>query len=364
MTLTIYVAATGQNVGKTAVCLGLFSKLKKKFAKVGFIKPVGQKHVTLDGVAVDKDVALFKSHFHLDESARLMSPVVFTPGFTKKVLDNKVALTSLEEAIIEAHKELSKTCDAILIEGTGHVGVGSIAGLSCARVAKILEAKTILVAKGGIGSTLDEISLNKALLEAEGVQLSGIVVNKVLDSKKREVLKYLKKGLKKWDLPILGCVPYAPFLATPTMHDYAFLFKEPLLAGESRRFYHFADRMLAVGPIAWLQKQFKKKQLIIASASREELVCSILAHYEKKPEVGLILTGSMPPAASMLELVRKADIPTLYVNMPSYFALEKITSFVTKFQPEDSAKTLAAIKAIAGHLDVNSICQIQKKKLS
>lgn len=361
---TIYVGATGQNVGKTAVCLGLFSKLKKKFSKVGFIKPVGQRHVMLEGIAVDKDVALFKSHFHLDENAADMSPVVFTQGFTKKVLDQKVTSASLEKAIIKAHKELSKTCDAILIEGTGHMGVGSVADLSCARVAKILNAKTILVAKGGIGSTLDEIAVNKALLESESVELSGVVINKVLDSKKREVLKYLKKGLKKWDLPVVGCVPYAPFLATPTMHDYAFLFKEPLLAGESKRFCHFTDRMLAVGPIGWLQKQFKKNQLIITSAAREELVCAILAYYEKKPDIGLILTGSMPPAASMLELVRKADIPTLYVNMPSYFALEKITSFVTKFQPEDSAKTLAAIKAIAGYLDVSTICQIPKKKLS
>eukprot|EP00957_Ditylum_brightwellii_P186925 14234890-Ditylum_brightwellii.AAC.1 len=40
----IYVAATKQHVGKTSVSLALVSGLKKRFGKVGFIKPVGQQH--------------------------------------------------------------------------------------------------------------------------------------------------------------------------------------------------------------------------------------------------------------------------------------------------------------------------------
>ena len=40
----IFVAATGQNVGKTTVCLGLIAALKKKFPQLGFMKPVGQQH--------------------------------------------------------------------------------------------------------------------------------------------------------------------------------------------------------------------------------------------------------------------------------------------------------------------------------
>ena len=39
----IFVAATKQHVGKTSVSLSLMSGLKKRFKKVGFIKPVGQE---------------------------------------------------------------------------------------------------------------------------------------------------------------------------------------------------------------------------------------------------------------------------------------------------------------------------------
>ena len=43
----IYVAATKQHVGKTTTSLALMAGLQKRFPKVGFIKPVGQQHVTV-----------------------------------------------------------------------------------------------------------------------------------------------------------------------------------------------------------------------------------------------------------------------------------------------------------------------------
>ena len=67
----IFVAATRQHVGKTTVSLALMSGLKKRFGRVGFIKPVGQQHITLTDehgrdLRVDKDVQVLKEYFQLD----------------------------------------------------------------------------------------------------------------------------------------------------------------------------------------------------------------------------------------------------------------------------------------------------------
>jgi len=54
----IFIAATKQHVGKTSVSLAMVSGLKKRFAKVGFIKPVGQEHVlvkTSEGIEFKVD---------------------------------------------------------------------------------------------------------------------------------------------------------------------------------------------------------------------------------------------------------------------------------------------------------------------
>ena len=93
----LFVAATKQHVGKTTASLALTSGLKKKFDKVGFIKPVGQQHVnvlsdeTNESLRVDKDVCLVREHFHLDHlDYRYMSPVIIPQGYTKDYIDGKI----------------------------------------------------------------------------------------------------------------------------------------------------------------------------------------------------------------------------------------------------------------------------------
>lgn len=58
----VYVAATRQHVGKTSTCLGLLQGLTSRLEDIGFLKPVGQQSVLVDGGAlrVDKDVAVAK----------------------------------------------------------------------------------------------------------------------------------------------------------------------------------------------------------------------------------------------------------------------------------------------------------------
>ena len=126
MSKGFFIAATGQNVGKTTTCLGLLAGLKKRYKPVGFLKPVGQEHVeTINGHLVDKDVVLFKEHFDLGDSYPEMSPVLFPKGFTRDYLDGKIKRQDLIVKIEHAWKALSDRHDLVIVEGTGHTGVGS-----------------------------------------------------------------------------------------------------------------------------------------------------------------------------------------------------------------------------------------------
>ena len=136
----LFVAATGQNVGKTTTCLGLLAGLKKKFKSVGFMKPVGQEHIeTETGVHVDKDVVLFKTHFKLHDPYEEMSPVLFPRGFTRDYLDGKIDRQDLIGKITDSFKKVTSRNGMTVIEGTGHTGVGSIVDLNNAQVASLLK---------------------------------------------------------------------------------------------------------------------------------------------------------------------------------------------------------------------------------
>src|SRR3989338_5563351 len=124
---SIFIAATGQNVGKTTICLGVIAALNQRFSKVGFIKPVGQRHQTIEpGIEVDKDVRLFKMHFNMASDWKDMSPVIIPSGFTRRYLDGEMCENQMLKKIIESYSRIESQHDYTIVEGTGHVGVGSI----------------------------------------------------------------------------------------------------------------------------------------------------------------------------------------------------------------------------------------------
>ena len=66
----LYLAATGQNRGKTTAALGLLDGFVGAGLRTGFFKPVGQRTVIEDGEPADEDAVLMKETFGLPESYR------------------------------------------------------------------------------------------------------------------------------------------------------------------------------------------------------------------------------------------------------------------------------------------------------
>lgn len=356
----VFVASTGQNVGKTTTCLGLLSGLKKLYPRVAFMKPVGQEHVeTETGLHVDKDVILFKEHFGLGCPYEEMSPVLFPPGFTKKILEGEVDGKELSEKISRSFNTLKNSHDFVLVEGTGHVGVGSIANLNNAQVASMLDLSVILVAPGGLGSAFDELALNKTLCEKHGVHVAGVILNRVMPDKRAMVIDYMTKGLARWNIPLLGCIPFDPFLSNPTMKDFEILFKTLLFSGEKHRLRHFQHTRLVATSIEDYRDLIVKSQLIITPANREDIILATLSrHWNLKTsnenddlEAGLILTGDDAPSPLIMEQLKSAGIPAIYAPVSSYTAMKMITSYTAKIRREDLPKVKEAIDVVEKHID-------------
>ena len=80
MTQNVFIAATRQNDGKTMSSLGLISALKNRFGKVGFMKPVGQRYIEVDGHKIDEDSVLVEKVCGLDCRLADMSPIAEGAG--------------------------------------------------------------------------------------------------------------------------------------------------------------------------------------------------------------------------------------------------------------------------------------------
>ena len=360
----IFVAATGQNVGKTTICLGLIAGLRKRFSSVGFIKPIGQQHVTVyEGLKVDKDAVLFHEHFSLSTLYEDMSPLIIPPGFTRSFLSGEMDTTKMEERIVSAFDHVSQDNQYTIVEGTGHVGVGSIIGLSNAKVASLLGLEMVIIAQGGLGSAYDELCLNIELCQRYNIPIRGVILNRVIDEKRDMILNYFPKALARHGIPLLGCIPYNAFLNTPTMEDFENHFNTKMLAGQQYRYRHFRENRLVAGSLEAFTAEEHPKELIITPASRDDIIRAILSRHNQalqareNHKVGLLLTGRQAPNADTLEYIRNSDIPTIYAPVCSYTAMKQITSFTAKIRKEDTHKVAAAISLVERHIDFERLCQ-------
>src|SRR4030095_16597116 len=182
ITPRLFVAATQQNDGKTTTALGLFAALRKRLGRIGFIKPVGQRFVEVEGQRIDEDSVLIDQTFGVQTPLETRSPIAVEPDVTRKYIENQNN-EFLVRRIQNSFDRAAWEKDFVIVEGTGHAGVGSVFDLSNARVASLLESRVVLVVKGGIGRSIDEIALNKALFDKEGVEVVGVIINKLLPDK-------------------------------------------------------------------------------------------------------------------------------------------------------------------------------------
>src|SRR5438093_8498156 len=212
----VFIAATRQNDGKTTVSLGLIAALQQRYPRVGYIKPVGQRFVEIAEQKIDEDIVLMDSVYQLNCPLVDMSPIAVEPDFTRKYLQSSNN-EALVKKIQKAFDRVAWEKDFVLCEGSGHAGVGSVFDLSNAQVAKILDAKVIIVTGGGIGKPIDEVSLNQALFEKEGVEIIGVIINKVVGAKRDYVSDFARRGLKRKGLELLGVIPHEQFLCNPPM---------------------------------------------------------------------------------------------------------------------------------------------------
>ena len=359
----VFIAATGQHVGKTTTCLGILSGLKKRFSSVGFLKPVGQEKVQVDeGFDVDKDAVLFKEYFNMQNSYTEMSPVLCPQGFTRDFLDEKVTHERLLQRVHDSWNTLSQQHDFVLVEGTGHVGVGSLFELNNARVAKELGIDVVIIATGGIGSAFDELCLNIQMCSSLGVQVKGVILNKVFDSKRDMILDYFPKALKRFNIPLLGCIPYVPFLLQPSMRDFEVLFKTKLLCGTMHRYRHFQEMRLQAGSLESFIEEMNPNHLIITPACREDIIIAMVGkhmrmQYEENIdyEGGLILTGQNAPRDELLQRITNVNIPILYAPLCSFDVMKMITSFTAKIRQEDTEKVARAIDVVEKHVDFEAL---------
>jgi len=360
VTKRVFIAATRMNDGKTTASLGLFEALKKQHPRIGFIKPVGQRFVEIEGEKIDEDSVLMDQRHRMDIPLVEMSPVAVEPDFTRRFLSGGVANDALVRRIEKAFDRCAWEKDFVIIEGTGHAGVGSVFDLSNARVASILKSKVILVTLGGVGRPVDEVALNKALFDSMGVEVIGVIVNKALSEKIDMVADFCRRGFKRLGLELLGVIPNQLTLTQPTVGQVCEVLKGEFLNGDRNRNARVSRVVIGAMQPQHVLENCDKGVLIITTGDRDDLILEVLSDCARGSDTrervaGIVLTRDITPPKNILELVGKTDIPLILSGEGIYAVASKVHDMTVKTTASDTDKIELIEQIFAKHVSVEKI---------
>jgi len=338
----IFIAATGQHCGKTTISLSLMHLARKKYDRVGFVKPIGPKCIEYNGLTMDMDAAMMASVYSLNSDAHLMSPMTLTPGSTREFLDGKIAQEAPRNLIYNAIHELEQRYDFLIIEGAGHGGVGSVVGTNNAQVASMVGAPVLMVTNGGIGNVIDAVELNLALYEREKADVRVIMVNKLVPEKRESSLAYLRKGFDGTRMLVTSAFDFSPILAHPTLQHVAVMLGLALKGNPADKSRICHTIQLGAASAQRVIDHLEDSTLLIVTSSRDELIVTASSLHNipdfRKRLAGLVISGHAPVSRITQQILDDSQIPYIRMVETSSEVYHRLREHVSKIGPDDVEK--------------------------
>jgi BioD-like phosphotransacetylase family protein len=285
-----------------------------------------------------------------------MSPVAIGPDFTRQFLENpEILRPQLIDRICRAFDRAAYGKDIIVVEGSGHAGVGSVFGASNADNAKMLGSKAIIVAAGGIGKPVDEVAINQALFRQAGVEVVGVILNKVMPDKIDFIREYAGRGLKQLGLPLLGVLPLRETLICPNLDQVAHETQARWIhhpTGNRRVRRVIMGAMSARRSAEYLNKP---GTLLIVSGDREKLLAALATPEAAKSLSGILLSNGLLPPEQVEKALAAVDIPLLAVETEAFAVTARINNMTVKTMAEDEDKIPVIRELVANHVDLPAL---------
>jgi len=226
-------------------------------------------------------------------------------------------------------------------------------------------------ANGGLGKAFDELELNRVLCQHYGVRIAGVILNKVIPSKLKEIEEYMGKAMRQaWGVPLLGCIPDRPFLGCPALADLELLFDRKLLCGTEHRFRHYRidDINVVTTNLSRFLENMRSKPartLYLCHCTRDDIIVGFLSEFERRRraeggfEAALLICGRDDKYKVSREvqdmMVGVEGAPIMSIPVPTHDAMKAILHFTPKLNIDDTNRVTAAVGHYEPYIDFDEL---------
>ncbi len=332
-------------MGKTTVALGIALNAVDRGAKVGYMKPLGDRIIYDKKGIYDADAGLFAELLDLGVEASELT-VTF---------DWRDALGSegVHGHCVRVADRLESGIDVMMVESAEAFCFGGTVGMDSGSMASALDADVILLTGGKMPEDLDRIRVAKAYYDSIGVHVVGLVLNAIAPDMQGDVDDVMRPIIEHMGIPILGTVAMDATISRATVGSLTESLNAKVVAGQDgmdRTIENvFVGALSAISGSAMPAFHLPNK-VIITGGDRSDM---ILASLESEASA-VVLTNNLLPPTRIMNMADDLSIPLISVPMDTFSAAEMVRDMTVLTHGDDDEKIEAIKKAVTG-LDVSRV---------
>jgi len=347
---SILISSSEKYSGKSALCIGLGMILKRQGYTIGYMKPIGNLLVDINGVLADEDAEEMRRIFGLTDPIKAITPILLTENLTHDALMG--VQKELDKTLNDAYSIVSEGKDIVFIEGAGGIGGGAMYNLSDPEVASKLNTHILLITKYESVFAVDRILCDFKTIDDMNM-VSGVILNEVPESEYEKVTELVVPFLEKRGITVFGVIPQDATLRSVMISDLIENMHAEVLAGadhlDNLVEHYFVGAMEVNSAIKYFRRA--PNSAVITGGDRSDIQ---LAAIEAKVKC-LILTGNLRPSEAVLGSAEHADIPVILVRGDTMGTIERVEHLIGRARIKEDMKLNKIVELIENNVDVDAL---------
>ncbi|MDR2573865.1 MAG: phosphate acetyltransferase [Desulfovibrio sp.] len=337
----LYITATSQRNGKSAVALGIMQLLSRTLRNVAIFRPIISEPQLDD---LDPDINLMLRYFKINMEYAETFAYTYTEA---REIINQGSRNLLVENVLHKYKKLLEKHDFVLCIGTDFLGKDPVLEFELnVEIAANLGCPVVLVTTGE-HKAADEVheSLQTVMdaLAQYSVDVIATIINmaSLTQTELDELRQHFCRGE---NAPLLYAVPDEPIIGKPTMQDVQRLVGGEVLFGHNRLDALVGDYLVAAMHVDHVLQYIAKDQLMIFPGDRTDMLLAAMASRfsASMPDVaGVLLTGGLRPPVEVCNLIQGwtgSPLPVVLTEHHTYKTILALREIYSVIEPGDLRK--------------------------
>jgi BioD-like phosphotransacetylase family protein len=328
----LFIGSTGDQAGQTLVVWAIVRRLLEKGYRLGFLKPFGTQPVNSDGFWTDHDALLFKTVLNLEAPLDRICPYLLTDESWRQKEPSQV----LKECK-ELSASLSEGKDVLVIMGSRHIFFDDTSwpvpdmSLVTELMADFVLVNRFRKGSNSIYSILFAYSLLKDLLK-------GVIINRVVPQKLREVRDQLIPSLSNKGIQTVSAVAEDPVLSLWSLREIKDVLHGEVLWGEEHLDRPVGRMTIGSTPLRGGSLLFKRVYNKIVFLDGLPFDRETEPSVSSESIAGIVLTSGTKPPPQIVEAAAAEKIPLLLVKEDAFAVRERLEKNPHNLSYKDESK--------------------------